>query len=120
MCFKLLSRTRLLSLLVRRRCLQWCLMEGVAEGPDCGFRGWAPPHHPPSHLLVIWDPAAVQEPGALRAGRGQGLWSCGSTSGFTNVSMAPCPGQLLAPLAPGPLLRCHRGVPGQRQHLPVW
>lgn len=90
----------MLPLLVRHRCSQWCLDEGVAEVPDCGFRRWAPPCHPLSYLLVIWDTGAAPEPGALWAGHGQGWWSCGSTFGVGNISMASCPGQPSAPPSP--------------------
>lgn len=87
----------LLSLLVCHRCLQQCLEAGAAEGLDCGFPRRAPPRHPFSYLLVIWDPDDAQEPVAFQAGHGQGSCSCGSTFGTGNVLMASCPGQPSAP-----------------------
>lgn len=100
--------SRWLSLLVCRRCLQWCLEAGAAEGLDCGFRRWAPPRPPLSYPLVIWDPDAAQEPGAIWGQHGQGSWSCGSTFGIGNVSMAS------APPSPPPGTRLTGEVPPRR------
>lgn len=94
--------SRLLCLLVHHRCLQWCLEAGIAERLDCGFRRWALPCCPLPYLVVIWDPDAAQEPGALRAGRGQGSCSYGSTFGTGNILMALCPAQPSAPPSPPP------------------